>query len=82
MLDGGDLLSPLIRTLVVLPWICAVPRLQTMPLPLQLSGACAVTLMMGWPLAILVLATVAGLSSLIANAGSSVLVAQLFWHGA
>jgi uncharacterized membrane protein len=81
MLVGGDLLSPLMGTLVVLPWIWAIPRLQTMPLPLQLSGACAVTLMMGWPLAVLVLTTVAVLSSLIANAEFDVLVTQLFWHG-
>lgn len=81
MLEGGDLLSPLMGTLVVLPWIWAIPGLQTMPLPLQLSGACAVTLMMGWPLAILVLTIVAVLSSLITNAEFSVLVTQLFWHG-
>jgi uncharacterized membrane protein len=82
MLIGGDLVSPLMGTLVVLPWIWAVPRLQTMPLPLQLSGACAVTLMLGWPMAILVLTTVAVLSGLIASAEPDVLVTQLFWHGA
>ncbi len=81
MLAGGDLVSPLMGTLVVLPWIWAVPRLQAMPLPLQLSGACAVTLMLGWPMAILVLTTVAVLSGLIASAEPDVLVSQLFWHG-
>lgn len=81
MLAGGDLVSPLMGTLVVLPWIWAIPRLQTMPLPLQLSGACAVTLMLGWPLAILVLTSVAALSGLIAEAGLDALVSQLFWHG-
>lgn len=82
MLAGGELVSPLMGILVVLPWIWAVPRLQTMPLPLQLSGACAVTLMLGWPMAILVLTTVAVLSGLIVNAEPTVLVSQLFWHGA
>jgi len=82
MLTGGDLVSPLMGSLVVLPWIWAVPRLQTMPLPLQLSGACAVTLMLGWPMAILVLTAVAVLSGLIASAEPHVLVSQLFWHGA
>ena len=67
--------------LVVLPWIWALPRLPTMPLPLQLSGACAVTLMLGWPLAILVLAIVAVISGFIAPAGLPALVSQLFWHG-
>ena len=81
MLVSGDLVSPLMGSLVVLPWIWAVPRLQTMPLPLQLSGACAVTLMLGWPMAILVLTTVAVLSGLIASAEPHVLASQLFWHG-
>jgi len=82
MLASGDLVSPLMGSLVVLPWIWALPRLQTMPLPLQLSGACAVTLMLGWPMAILVLTAVAVLSGLIAGAEPHVLVSQLFWHGA
>lgn len=82
MLASGDLVSPLMGSLVVLPWIWALPRLQTMPLPLQLSGACAVTLMLGWPIAILVLTAVAVLSGLIASAEPHVLVSQLFWHGA
>ena len=45
LLSGGALLTPLLATLVVLPWLWALPRLHTMPLQLQFSGACAVTLM-------------------------------------
>ena len=82
MLVGGDLVSSLMGILVVLPWVWAVPRLQTMPLQLQLSGSCAVTLMLGWPMAILALTTVAVLSGLIASAEPTVLITQLFWHGA
>jgi uncharacterized membrane protein len=81
MLANADLLSPMMGALVVLPWIWAIPRLQTMPLPLQLSGACAVTLMLGWPLAVLVLTAVAVFGGLIAYADFDVLVSQLFWHG-
>jgi uncharacterized membrane protein len=81
MLAGGALVSPLLGTLVILPWLWAIPRLHTMPLPLQLSGACAVTLMLGWPLAVLALSAVVVLSDLIAPATSEVLLAQLFWQG-
>ena len=81
MLVGGALLSPLLGTLVILPWIWAIPRLHAMPLPLQLSGACAVTLMLGWPLAVLALGAVVLLSDLIAPTTADALVAQLFWQG-
>ena len=82
LLAGGALLSPLLGSLVILPWLWALPRLHTtMPLPLQLSGACAVTLMFGWPLAVPVLTAVALLSGLLAPAAWEVLVGQLVWQG-
>ena len=81
MLTQGDLISPLLGSLVVLPWLWALPRLHTMPLQLQLSGACAVTLMLGWPLAVLTLALVAALAGLIAPADWDVLAAQALWQG-
>lgn len=81
LLRGGALVSPLLGSLVILPWLWALPRLHTMPLQLQLSGACAVTLMLGWPLSVPVLAGVALLSGLIAPANNDVLLAQLVWQG-
>lgn len=49
------LISPLLASLVLLPWLWALPTIVRMPLPLQLSGACMLVLMLGWPLAIPVL---------------------------
>ncbi len=48
----SPLLTPLLATVVVLPWLWALPTLHRMPLQLQWSGACLVVLMLGWPLAI------------------------------
>ncbi|QNP48340.1 hypothetical protein [Diaphorobacter aerolatus] len=48
----SPLVSPLLAALVLLPWFWALPTLVHMPLPLQLSGACMLVLMLGWPLAI------------------------------
>ena len=45
----SPLLTPLLATLVVLPWMWALPTLHAMPLQLQWSGACMVVLMLGWP---------------------------------
>lgn len=81
LLAGGALISPLLGTLVILPWLWALPRLHTMPLQLQLSGACAVTLMLGWPLAVPVLTAVALFAGLLAPAAWEVLLGQLVWLG-
>ncbi|MBC7214915.1 MAG: hypothetical protein AB7V41_02155 [Burkholderiaceae bacterium] len=54
----SPLISPLLATLVLLPWVWALPTLHAMPLQLQWSGACLVVLMLGWPLAVLTLVAV------------------------
>ena len=81
LLTDGALLTPLFGTLVILPWLWALPRLHTMPLQLQFSGACAVTLMLGWPLAVLALGAVTLISAALAPADVDVLVAQVVWQG-
>ena len=43
-LRGGALLTPMLATLVILPWLWALPRLHIMPLQLQWSGACLVVM--------------------------------------
>ncbi|WCM91766.1 hypothetical protein M5C99_15440 [Acidovorax sp. NCPPB 2350] len=65
---ASPLLTPLLATLVFLPWIWALPTLHAMPLQLQMSGACLVVLMVGWPLAVPALLAVAALAALISPA--------------
>lgn len=81
LLANGALLSPLLGALVILPWLWALPRLHAMPLQLQLSGACAVVLMLGWPLAVLTLCMVGLVGQFIAPTDWDVVVAQIFWAG-
>jgi uncharacterized membrane protein len=59
LLARAGLISPLLATLVITPWLWALPWLHHMPLQLQLSGACLIGLALGWPLAIPVLCLVA-----------------------
>lgn len=54
----SPLVTPLLATLVFLPWLWALPTLHAMPLQLQWSGASLVVLMLGWPLAVPVLVLV------------------------
>ena len=57
--------TPLLATLVILPWAWALPTLHHMPLQLQWSGACLVLLTLGWPLAIPVLLAVGVIAALV-----------------
>jgi uncharacterized membrane protein len=47
-----ELATPLLATLVILPWLWALPALKVTTMQLQWSGACLVLLMLGWPLAV------------------------------
>jgi uncharacterized membrane protein len=60
--------TPLLATLVFLPWMWALPTLHAMPLQLQWSGACLVVLMLGWPLAVPVFIAVGATAALVSPA--------------
>ena len=75
------LLTPLLATLVLLPWLWALPALHAMPLQLQWSGACLVVLMLGWPLAIPVLLATGALAWLISPMGWEQALATAVWQG-
>ena len=63
--EPSPLVTPLLATRVVLPWLWALPTLHRMPLQLQWSGACLVVLMLGWPLAIPALVAVGGIAAVL-----------------
>ena len=84
-MDLSARLTPLLATLAVGPLLWAWP--QQLPasgtvagLPLQLSGAGLVLLMLGWPLAVLTLAGVAVLAAVLGGQGG-VAFDQYLWAG-
>lgn len=79
--QGLALLTPLLAFVVVLPWMWALPALHTMPLQLQLSGACLVLLSLGWPLAVPVLVLAGALAWLISPMEWEQAVALTAWQG-
>ncbi len=81
MLMGTELLTPLLATLVLLPWLWALPSLHNMPLQLHWSGAPLVTLMLGWPLAVLALVGVGIITTLISNTSVDTAAALIVWQG-
>ena len=77
----GALLTPTLAALVLLPGLWLLP--QTLPpgLQVQLSGACLLVLMLGWPLAVLVLAGVAVEVWVLGQAELAAVVSQWLWVG-
>ncbi len=76
-----SLLTPLLACLVLMPLLWSLPRLHDMPLGMQLSGACLVVLLLGWPLAVWVITGIAAMGAIVAPAPLPVVIDQLAWYG-
>ena len=81
LLAGGALLSPLLASLVITPWLWALPWLQRMPIQLQLSGACLIGLALGWPLAVPVFCLIALTVGLLAPVSWAQQLDMALWLG-
>lgn len=77
----GPLITPAIGALVLLPPLWLTPQLMPEGLHVQFSGASLLVLMLGWPLALPVLALVALLVWSLGSAGALDVVARLWWLG-
>lgn len=83
----GSLLTPFLAGVVLLPWSWLLPQVLpstnlTGGVSVQLSGACLLTLLLGWPLAIVALFLIACCAYFMSN--TSVLelsVSQWVWLG-
>lgn len=77
----GPLLTPALAALALLPWFWLLPQHLPQGLQIQLSGASLLTLMLGWPLAVPVLALVAMLVWCIGMQDAAAVLAQWVWLG-
>ena len=83
---GGALLSPFLAGLVLLPWFWMLPQMLPRSLvaggiSVQLSGACLMTLLLGWPLAVVLLSGVAVVVWLVGSLEPEVWLSQWVWIG-
>ncbi len=83
---AGPLLSPFLAGVVLLPWFWMLPQMLpssvlTGGVSVQLSGACLMTLMLGWPLAVLALSVVAAVVWLAGSWPVDVWLSQWVWLG-
>jgi len=85
MLQGNGavtpLATPLLATLVILPWLWAWPMGGNLPVPVQWSGAALAVLMLGWPLAVPVLVATGMSTVLTANASFGQAISSTLWFG-
>lgn len=79
--QASPLLTPLLATLVLQPWLWALPALHAMPLQLQWSGACLVVLMLGWPLAMPVMLGVGAITGMISPMDWQQSLHATVWQG-
>lgn len=75
------LITPLLATLAILPWLWALPALHHAPLQLRWSGAVLVLLMLGWPLAVPVLLAVGAIAWAISPLDVAAALAAATWQG-
>ena len=78
---GGALLTPALAALALLPWAWLLPQRLPPGMAVQFSGASLLVLMLGWPLAVLVLAAVAGVVWAVGQAPAAAVLSQWVWVG-
>jgi uncharacterized membrane protein len=77
----GNLLTPALAAVVLLPWLWLLPQKMPQGLQIQLSGACLMVLILGWPLAVPVLALVAVAVWAIGHNDAPTVLSQWVWMG-
>lgn len=77
----GALLTPALAAVVLLPGLWLLPQTLPQGLQIQLSGACLLLLMLGWPLTVLVLTVVATLVWAVGHADALAVLSQWIWVG-
>ena len=77
----GALFTPALAAVALLPWVWLLPQKMPQGLQIQLSGACLLMLMLGWPLAVLVLALVAVVVWFAGQLDVDAVLSQWIWVG-
>jgi uncharacterized membrane protein len=76
-----DLPWPALALWAALPLLWSVDRLSAMPVMQPLAGSCLLLMMLGWPLAVLMLLPVVGLMAMMTDLGAAELLQRLVWLG-
>lgn len=77
----GPLLTPALAALALLPWFWLLPQKLPAGMAVQFSGASLLVLMLGWPLAVPVLALVSLAVWVLGSAPAEAVLSQWVWVG-
>ncbi len=77
----GPLGAPWAASLVVLSLLWVLPQMLPSGITIQLSGACLLVMMFGWPLAVIELALIALAVHVLGGLGWTDMISQLVWVG-
>lgn len=80
-LRGAPIWHPWLACLVLLPWVWAAQRVMPGGVAVQLSGACLMVLMLGWPLAVLSLVPIAAVGAWLGGIAWPMALDHLAWNG-
>lgn len=80
-LRGAPIWHPWLACLALLPWLWAAQRVMPGGVAVQLSGACLMVLMLGWPLAVLSLLPIAVLGAWLGGIAWPLALDHLAWNG-
>lgn len=80
-LSADGVLQPWLACLVLLPWLWAAQRVMPGGVAVQLSGACLLVLLVGWPLAVLSLVPIAALGAWLGGIAWPQALDHLAWNG-
>ncbi len=80
-LRGSQLWHPWLACLVLMPWLWAAQRYMPAGVAVQLSGACLMVMMLGWPLAVLSLVPIAVLGAWLGSIAWPEALDHLAWNG-
>lgn len=81
ILKSSRLQHPWLAAMVLLPWVWSLQAAMPGGMLLQMSGACLLVLMFGWPLAVVSLPAIAGLGAWIGGGDPAQSFALLAWNG-
>lgn len=78
---SGPLLTPALAAMALLPWLWLLPQHMPQGLQIQLSGASLMVLILGWPLAVPVLAFVGLVVWAVGHNDAATVLSQWVWIG-
>lgn len=81
VMNASRLQHPWLAAMVLLPWLWSLQAAMPGGMLLQMSGACLLVLMFGWPMAVVSLPAIAGIGAWLGGLDPALSFSMLTWNG-